>query len=183
MPITRRAVGAQLVLVFAVALQPIASAMSTCNRPILNITAFPDECTVLRRACVFQQTIVTFDPDFQDKALPEIPFERWNFPSGISNSDALYGQQPWFRLTFRRPSALEPPELRQPVFSNCTTPLVLMHDWAFNVGEFLAEALTILHKAFFVNKLGKGGGGVLRPPTRVGRALHQVPRGCKTATR
>ncbi len=157
MPILWRAVGAQLVLVFAVALQPSASAKSTCNRPTLNITAFPDECTVLRRACVFQQTIVTFDPDYQDKALPEIPFERWNFPSGLSNSDALYGQQPWFRLTFRRPTALEPPELRQPIFSNCTTPLVLMHDWAFNVGEFLAEALTMLHAAFFVNKLGKGG--------------------------
>ncbi|PNW86321.1 hypothetical protein CHLRE_02g081850v5 [Chlamydomonas reinhardtii] len=119
--------------------------------PELNPKKFADPCVILKKTCVFQNVLVTFDPDMSRRQLPTMPFARWNFPSGKTNSDAFRGQQPYYSPFLRRagPAELEPPELQDPVFSACTVPLVVMSDWAFNVGEFLAEVMPMVHKSIF----------------------------------
>ncbi|KAG2498014.1 hypothetical protein HYH03_004272 [Edaphochlamys debaryana] len=64
----------------------------------------------------------------------------WNFPSMRFNSDVLVGGQPDHFLHIRRASRLESnPLLHNPVFSNCTLPVIFTTHWPYNFGEVVAR--------------------------------------------
>ncbi|EFJ47073.1 hypothetical protein VOLCADRAFT_92501 [Volvox carteri f. nagariensis] len=60
-----------------------------------------------------------------------------------ANTDALRGRGPHYRLNLRQASAHEPiAALRNPVFTNCTLPVIIVADFLYNMGEFFAKVLT-----------------------------------------
>ncbi|KAG2494123.1 hypothetical protein HYH03_007761 [Edaphochlamys debaryana] len=135
----------------------VGPALDDCDEPLLDAPdKWPDPCTLLKKVCVVDNTLVSFDPALDVQTLPRIDGTLWNFPSGKSNSDSFRGTRAAYKPFLRRAAAafLEPPPLRNPVFSKCTAPLVLMGDWHYNCGEFFAETLSMVHKATLVNGMG-----------------------------
>ncbi|GLI70965.1 hypothetical protein VaNZ11_016067 [Volvox africanus] len=120
--------------------------------PRANLTQLPRPCFTLHWICVHHETLVTHDWRYsyanpRREPLPEMPWvENWNFPAAVgTNTDALRGRGPRYRLHMRSASAHEPTAaLRNPVFTNCTLPLVMVADFPYNMGEFFAKVLTAL---------------------------------------
>ncbi|EFJ45450.1 hypothetical protein VOLCADRAFT_106000 [Volvox carteri f. nagariensis] len=128
----------------------------------------PDYCKILRRVCLHQTALVSFDPDFhasydpvtnRSELRPPLPYlhtwrSSWNIP-GAMNSDAIVGNQDAYLLTVRpasrleasphlQPPSPEAPEVPQepeerPAFSRCTVPVVLLTEWPFNFCEFFVN--------------------------------------------
>ncbi|GIM04622.1 hypothetical protein Vretimale_9168 [Volvox reticuliferus] len=120
--------------------------------PWANLTFLPRPCFTLHWICVDQETLVTHDWRYsyanpRREPLPDMPWvENWNFPAAVgANTDALRGRGPRYRLHMRPASAHEPTAaLRNPVFTNCTLPLIIVADFPYNMGEFFAKVLTAL---------------------------------------
>ncbi|GLC52813.1 hypothetical protein PLESTB_000671400 [Pleodorina starrii] len=122
--------------------------------PRTNLTRLSKHCRVLRQICMHQETLVTHDWRYsyanpRREPLPDMPWvENWNFPATVgTNTDALKGRGPRYRLRLRPGSAFEPTAaLREPVFSNCTLPLMIVADFPFNMGEFFAKVVSALDR-------------------------------------
>ncbi|GIL63223.1 hypothetical protein Vafri_17349 [Volvox africanus] len=120
--------------------------------PRANLTQLPRPCFTLHWICVHQETLVTHDWRYsyanpRRDPLPDMPWvENWNFPAAVgTNTDALRGRGARYRLHMRSASAHEPTAaLRNPVFTNCTLPLIIVADFPYNMGEFFAKVLTAL---------------------------------------
>ncbi|GFR46418.1 hypothetical protein Agub_g8000 [Astrephomene gubernaculifera] len=105
----------------------VAEVRQTCRPPALDETVMPRErCGVLRKVCVDQGNIISFDPDYaygrenpsRGARLPApLPYlttwdGAWNIPGAI-NTDAIVGNQDRHRLLLRPATRLEPRPLLQ----------------------------------------------------------------------
>ncbi|MEW5316176.1 MAG: hypothetical protein WDW38_007562 [Sanguina aurantia] len=107
----------------------------------------------LRRVCLDQQEFISYDPQYavntSTQHVPSFNVDGifYNWPSKTGNGDKyMHGHNiPVSPVVIRAATELEAcPDLREPRFSSCTSPLVLYVRWPFNVGELFESAFAQL---------------------------------------
>ncbi|EFN56638.1 hypothetical protein CHLNCDRAFT_144434 [Chlorella variabilis] len=113
------------------------------DHPALNSTT--TECQAYRRVCFDQGSVISFDEAHSPANRTSVPIPRLNITHLVYNWAGLEGNNDRLRrslssyepLAYRFGSgALEAsPDLRQPLFSNCTVPVVMWTNWIHNFAE------------------------------------------------
>ncbi|EFJ44164.1 hypothetical protein VOLCADRAFT_118856, partial [Volvox carteri f. nagariensis] len=121
--------------------------------PLIDPTRNIFDCRILRDVCVDQGVIIyqdsRFHPWTSEHRLPyfNITDILWNTPSVLGIGDKWRNGKNKYQFPLMRPwhHMEESEDVRRPVFSNCTTPLLFFHHFPFNVAEVYRFAVNNIY--------------------------------------
>ncbi|GLC64014.1 hypothetical protein PLESTF_000109200 [Pleodorina starrii] len=119
-------------------------------------------CRRFKWMCIDQQQFITYDPQYDPaSSIRKVPtFDVrdivYNWPNPWGNGDkfergrGLHVPPVSIRA---RTSQEASPDLREPVFSTCTLPIILWQRWMFNVGEVFEASYVRLYEEFAAGRV------------------------------
>jgi hypothetical protein len=126
-----------------------------CNAPTPRIDPRGNifGCRILHDVCVDQGVVIYQDtryhPWTSDARLPQFNITDilWNTPSLLGIGDKWKAGKNRYQFPLSRPwhHMEESDDIRRPVFSNCTTPLLFFHHFPFNVAEVYRFAVNNMY--------------------------------------
>lgn len=134
---------------------PESFGYTNCSTPTPNLKHESNifGCRILHDVCVDQGVIIyqdsRFHPWTSENRLPQFNITEilWNTPSLLGIGDKWKIGKNRYQMPLLRPwhHMEESDDVRRPVFSNCTTPLLFFHHFPFNVAEVYRFAVNNIY--------------------------------------